>query len=77
MAILLKFEKIREDGQEVEYAFGHAGETMDRRIVVEKATQEAWPPDGKDDSILLRVYRKILQFYQSEGRWPSQGSYAA
>jgi hypothetical protein len=76
MAILLDFRKVREDKQEVEYTFG-LPEAMDRRLVIEKESQQGNPLDGNRDSRFAAVFVKILRYYQRETTWPEQGSYAA
>jgi hypothetical protein len=76
MAILLDFRKVREDSREVEYTFGFP-EKMDRRLVIEKESQEGSPMDGTRDSRFAAVYVKILRYYQREATWPERGSYAA
>lgn len=76
MAILLDFEKAREDSREVEYAFGYSGD-LDRRMVVEKASRQVSVLDDNPDKDSTRVFVKITGFYERQGRWPEQGSYAA
>lgn len=76
MAILLDFRKVREDKREVEYIFGFP-ETMDRRLVIEKDSQQGNPLDGERDSRYAAVYVKILRYYQRSAAWPEKGSYAA
>lgn len=75
MAILLDFELVREDRQEVEYTFGYP--TMDRRLVIRKDTGQGRPIDGREDGNYAAVFVKILRFHRSEARWPRKGSYAA
>lgn len=76
MAILLDFKKVREDQLEVEYIFGDAG-NLERRLVVEKESQEARPLDGNRDKDYTKILMKILRFYESKERWPESGSYSA
>lgn len=76
MAILLDFRRVREDKQAIEYIFGQPM-VMDRRLVIEKDSQDARPLDGNRNSDFAKVYMKILRFYQSKDRWPESGSYAA
>ncbi|MEO3745772.1 hypothetical protein [Plantactinospora sp. B5E13] len=76
MAILVEFELVRKDGREVEYAFGHPPD-LDRRLVIEKATGEGAPRDGRRDMAYAAAFRKIIRFHHSEQRWPSRGGYAA
>jgi hypothetical protein len=75
MAILVDFEKIREDKQEVEYAFGFP--EMNRRMVIRKESQEGRPLDGKVDLLFRRAYAKIVRTQLDSGEWPEIGSYAA
>ncbi len=76
MAILVDFQKVREDGREVEYAFG-TSRTMDRRLVIDKATQQGQPLDGDRNPIFSAAYVKIVRTYRAEATWPEKGMYAA
>ena len=76
MAILVDFAQVREDDTQVEYAFGLDGR-MDRRLVVDKATEQATPRDGGRDISFSGALRKILEGRRRLGRWPQQGTYAA
>lgn len=76
MAILIDFQKVREDSQEVEYIFGWA-EEMDRRLVIRKASLESTPEDGKTDGQYSRALRKIMAYFETEASWPDKGSYSA
>ena len=71
----MDFKKIREDSQEVEYLFGYP--EMDRQLVVEKASQQGRPLDGKRDSDYAAVFVTIVRFYRSQGSWTEGGTYAA
>jgi hypothetical protein len=75
MAILLDFEKVREDSQEVEYIFGYP--EMDRRLVIDKTSQEGRPADGTRDRDFSAILVKILKGHQTLTRWPEKGTYAA
>ena len=75
MAILLRFEKVREDSREVEYAFGP--EKMDRRLLIEKASRQGRPIDQSSDQQFAAVFVKILRFHRTEGTWPERGAYSA
>lgn len=76
MAILIDFRKTREDETRVEYRFGYP-ETMDRTLVIDKATRQGSPADGTVDKTYAAALWKILQFQQQDQTWPDQGSYAA
>jgi len=76
MAILVDFEKVRENSLEVEYAFG-MGEWMDRRLLIDKQSQQASPADGNRDKSFSVAYGKILQGRQRLGQWPTRGAYQA
>lgn len=75
MAILLDFKKVREDSQEVEYVFGYP--EMDRRLVIDKTTQEGRPADGTRDRNFTAILVKILRGQQALTTWPETGTYAA
>ncbi|MEU4678431.1 hypothetical protein [Micromonospora sp. NPDC023737] len=69
------FELVRDDDQEVEHRFGYP--TMNRRLVIEKATGEGRPDDDRDDKACRAVFVKITRFHRSEACWPRRGTYAA
>lgn len=75
MAILLDFAKIREDTQEVEYVFGYP--TMDRHLVIQKASSTGRPLDGNPDRNYTAVFVKVVRQYQRTLTWPEKGTYAA
>ena len=76
MAMLIDFRKAREDGREVEYAFGFPP-ALDRTLVISKDSLTARPADGRTDGQYERVLWKIMQYQDAEGSWPEAGSYAA
>ncbi len=76
MAVLIDFQKVREDQREVEYMFGLA-ENMDRRLVIQKETQQGQPLDGDRNSAFGAVLVKILRYYRTKATWPERGVYAA
>ena len=75
MAILVDFQKTREDETRVEYRFGHP--EMDRLLVIEKSTQEGTPADGTADRTYAAVLTKILRVQREQMTWPASGTYAA
>lgn len=75
MAILIYFEMTREDETEVEYIFGYP--EKDRRLVIDKESQQAQPLDGNRDSKFGAVHWKILRGHRDLERWPTSGAYAA
>ncbi|MFD0747613.1 hypothetical protein ACFQ1L_41810 [Phytohabitans flavus] len=75
MAILLDFEKVREDQREVEYTFGYP--EMDRRLVIEKASQRGTSLDGNEDHNYWAIVNKVTRLFRSEASWPERGVYAA
>ena len=75
MAILVDFEKVREDKREVEYIFGYP--TMDRRLVIDKDSSAGRPLDGKEDVLYQRSFGTILQTYRDQEIWLEKGGYAA
>ncbi|WP_345625901.1 hypothetical protein [Rugosimonospora acidiphila] len=75
MAILLDFEKVRDDGREVEYVFGYP--ELNRRLVILKDSQQGRALDGNEDRDYAAVLVKLLRIRRSRGTWPVKGSYAA
>jgi hypothetical protein len=75
MAILVDFEKVREDSLEVEYAFGFP--EMDRRMVIAKESREARPADGLTNLLFQKAYGAIIRGQTEQGTWPEKGGYAA
>lgn|SRR6059058_5612849 len=52
-------------------------ERTDRRLVIEKTSQQGSPTDGARDQKFTAVYVKIVRFFRTEARWPESGTYAA
>ncbi len=75
MAVLIYFRKAQEDHATVEYTFGYPD--MNRRLLIEKETQEARPADGNADHSFAAVAFKILTVRRNDQDWPEAGSYAA
>lgn len=75
MAILLDFEKVREDDRTIEYRFGRP--EMTRRLVIEKESLEGWIPEPAIDPDTERIYNLILEMFREAGAWPRRGMYAA
>ena len=75
MAILVDFQKVREDKQEVEYIYGHP--EMNHRLVISKESQEGRSLDAEKDRDFGAVVWKVLKLYRSEASWPERGTYAA
>lgn len=75
MAILVDFEKVREDQREVEYIFGYP--EMDRRLVIEKGSQTGTSLDGNEDHRYWAVLNKVVRLFRSQATWPERGVYAA
>jgi hypothetical protein len=75
MAILVHFQKTREDENQVEYRFGHP--EMDRVLVIEKASLEGSPVDETVDRTYAAAFTKILRLRRERETWPPGGTYAA
>jgi hypothetical protein len=76
MAILVEFELVREDEEQVEYTFGQDGR-LDRRLVIDKRNEQARPADDRRDISYSGALRKIFEGRQRLGRWPQRGVYTA
>jgi hypothetical protein len=75
MAILVDFQKTREDETRVEYRFGYP--EMDRLLVIEKSTRDGAPADETVDRTYVAVFTKILRMQRERETWPAGGTYAA
>jgi hypothetical protein len=75
MAILVDYEKVREDSQEVEYIFGYP--KMDRRMVIQKESQVGRPLDGQENMPYRKAFGKIVRTHRADETWPERGTYAA
>jgi hypothetical protein len=75
MAILVDFQKTREDERQVEYRFGYP--EMDRLLVIEKASLAGSPVDGAVNGTYEAVFAKILRLRREREIWPPGGTYAA
>jgi hypothetical protein len=75
MAILVHYQLVREDTNQVEYRFGFP--EMDRLLAIEKASSHGRPVDGTEDHKYRAVCGKILRQHREQGAWPPGGTYAA
>jgi hypothetical protein len=75
VAVIVDFQKVRENSQEVEYRFGFP--KMNRRMVIRKETQQAAPSNGLENRQYVRALGKILRFHRQESTWPETGTFAA
>jgi hypothetical protein len=72
MAIAVSYAKTRENGQEVEYAFGLPD--RDRTLVIRKSTNEGTPADGWEDGTFRHALGHILRRRNKEQTWPESGA---
>jgi hypothetical protein len=75
MAVILDFDKVREDDVHVEYRFGYP--EMNRRLTITKESGESRPSDGDHDRDHAAVAAKILRLRRTGRSWPERGSYMA
>ncbi len=71
MAVLQRFRKVRETGQEVEYTFGYP--EMTRQLTISKADRTYSVTDGQEDHASRAVVRTILRRWTDEQTWPPGG----
>jgi hypothetical protein len=76
MGILVDFQKVREDKQEVEYIFGFPGE-MDRHLVIQKEALKGHPLDGKKDGTYEAAAMGVFKRHHRDGTWPAGGTWAS
>lgn len=73
MAKVVYFKRVREDATQVEYAFGRTRDTMDRRLVADKATKTFRPVDSPVDGQFSGAVTQIGRQLDREGSWPESG----
>jgi hypothetical protein len=72
VAIAVLYAKTRENGQEVEYAFGFPN--RDRTLVIRKDTQRGTPADGWEDGTFRHALGHIVWRRNKEQAWPASGA---
>jgi hypothetical protein len=75
MAILVHFQKAREDARQVTYHFGYPG--RDRVLVIEKASLAGSPVDEMVDHTYEAVVAKIPRMRRERETWPPGGTNTA
>ncbi|HEY7225057.1 MAG TPA: hypothetical protein VH561_15900 [Micromonosporaceae bacterium] len=73
MAMLVRYEKTRDNETLVEYRFGTGGR-LDRVLVLDKRTMEAELPDGRFDTAYTMAMSHILEEKERLGYYPVIGS---
>ena len=73
MAILVFYDRSREDRTEVEYRFGTTEEHLDRLLTIDKRTRQFRDQDDRTQGITGAVAAKIFGRYRTEGTWPERG----
>ncbi|CAM4484437.1 hypothetical protein NONI108955_33910 [Nocardia ninae] len=76
MALLIYYNQIRNDPNEVEYQFGETRDTLDRTLTIDKTNhtaQTATPEDG----IFRTAAGQIMIRAKREKTWPPNGVIAS
>lgn len=76
MAMLVYYNKIRDDPNEVAYQFGETRNNLDRTVTIDKATQTPrsnQPEDGIFRTTTSRIVHRALR----EKAWPQNGMIAS
>jgi hypothetical protein len=71
IAIVQRYRKVRETGQEVEYTYGFP--EMDRRLTIDTTSGTCTVADGREDHATLAVIRGIGRRFRAESTWPNGG----
>jgi hypothetical protein len=77
VAILAYFQKTGEDPRMIRYRWGGDPDTMDRELVMEKATARLLPGDEPPTVQQMAAVRKIYTLKERTGVWPEQGMTAS
>ena len=75
MALLARYELIRQTEVDVEYRFGDP--EMDRRLVIRKRDRMCSATGGMADATAQTLAGKILAEERGQGSWPASGMLAS
>ncbi|WP_280255337.1 hypothetical protein [Nocardia wallacei] len=73
MALMVFYNQIRDDQNEVEYLFGATEKHLDRRLIIDKQTRQIRDPDNKGDGLPMETAGHIFHRFRKEGTWPTRG----
>lgn len=73
MALMVFYDRIREDPTEVEYRFGTREEHLDQRLIIDKQARTFRDQDDRTQGITRAVASRIFGRYRAEGTWPVRG----
>jgi hypothetical protein len=76
MALLVYYNQIRNDPNEVEYQFGETRDNLHRTLVIDK-TSEAALPGQPEDAIFRTTVGRIVHRARREKEWPRNGMIAS
>ncbi|TLF72101.1 hypothetical protein [Nocardia cyriacigeorgica] len=76
MALLVYYNKIRDDPNEVEYQFGETRNNLDRTLTIDKSTETA-RSDQPEDGIFRTTAGRIMHRARREKEWPQNGTIAS
>jgi len=76
MALLIYYNQIRNDPDEVEYQFGETREHLDRLLTIDKANNAA-RTDQPEDVIFRSAAGQIMLRAKRERAWPQHGVIAS
>ncbi|MFI6046442.1 hypothetical protein ACIA8C_32820 [Nocardia sp. NPDC051321] len=76
MALLIYYNQIRNDPNEVEYQFGDLRDALDRNLIIDK-TNESVRTDQPEDGIFRAVCARIMIRAHTAQVWPQNGVIAS
>jgi hypothetical protein len=76
MALLVYYNKVRDDGTEVEYRVGESRDNLDRNLVIDKTSGTA-RTDQTEDGIFRATAGRIIHRARREQVWPQYGVIAS
>ena len=74
MAVYLRYERVREDEQEVEYEVRGVAETPAHRLRIRKDDPSLTVvPDGLPAALAHKVVGRAVRALEAQGSWPEGG----
>ncbi|HEX9338180.1 MAG TPA: hypothetical protein VF892_19940 [Pseudonocardiaceae bacterium] len=76
MAILVKMEKVSDDGRSATYRFGTSDGPY-RTLVFDRTDERIWPEDGARDAVFRAAAGKLSKVWTERGEAPDSIAYQA
>lgn len=77
MALLIYYNRVRDEPDEAEYRFGETKESTDRTLIIDKTRRTARTGEGRPDAVSRAAAGRIIVRAQRENAWPRNGMVAS